>query len=65
MAQRKFFDHEKQNSKFFKNSGDQPGQCLRHRNGKIFPIPPALEVSAERLKLAKQTQIIFQTRRYI
>jgi len=38
-----FFDHEKQNPKFFKNSGARP----RRRNGKIFPISPTLEVSAE------------------
>jgi len=58
MAQLKFFDHEKQHPKLFKNSGAQPGQHPRQRNGKNFLIHPTLEGSAERLKLAKQTQII-------
>jgi len=61
-----FFDREKENVKFFKISCPKPDQRRpRHRNGKSLPIHTTLEVSLERLKLAKQTQFIFHASRFL
>ena len=56
------FDRERPNLKNFRNSAAKSFLPPRRRNGNTHPVHPTLEGSAERLKLAKRTQIIFDVK---
>ena len=49
---------------FSKILAPSPASGCAAGEGKIFPVPPNLAASAERLKSAKQTQTIFNARHY-
>jgi len=60
-----FFDREKFYVKVFQNSGSKPRPQPRRRNENNLPVPSTLDISAERLKITKRTQLIFYARYYI